>query len=454
MTAASRPTGGQPHGEPHGPSPAPARPNVPTPGGALARELCARIAERTADAPGVTRVAYGDGEQAAHDIVAAAASAYGAERLHDAAGNQFLVLPGVDRSRAILIGSHLDSVPHGGNHDGVAGVLMGVALQADLVAVDRTPPCDIVVACLRAEESCWFPYSYIGSKAALGWLPPEVLDSVKRSDDGSSLGAHMVRLGHDPEAVRRGSALYPPERILAFIEPHIEQGPALVEAGLPLGLVTGIRGSVRFRNIALTGAYAHSGATPRSLRRDAGLAGARLITAMHELWDVFQADCRDLTVTFGEIATDPATHGFSKVPGALHLCLDMRSAEPDTLRDAEAALRETARKIAAENGVEIDLGPGTDSSPAPLSPVLRDHLAEAARACGIKTLTLASGAGHDAATYAAAGVPTAMLFIRNRNGSHNPEEHMDFADFDVCLRLLARALSDPRLAARLQEAGA
>lgn len=437
-------------------APAPRSPatlaNAPGPGAALARDLCARIAERTADAPGVTRVAYGAGEQAAHDIVAEAAQAHGAERAHDAAGNQFLILPGTDRSRAILIGSHLDSVPHGGDHDGVAGVLMGVALQADLVAAGRVPPCDLVVACLRAEESCWFPYSYIGSKTALGRLPAEVLDAVKRSDDGESLGAHMARLGHDPAAVRRGAALYPPERVAAFIEPHIEQGPALVEAGVPLGLVTGIRGSVRFRTIALTGAYAHSGATPRALRRDAGLAGARLISAMHALWDVFEAEGRDLTVTFGEIGTDPATHGFSKVPGALHLCLDIRSAERDALEDAEAVLREAAREIATETGVEIDLGPRSDSAPAPLSDALRAHFAGAARAAGIETLALASGAGHDAATYAAAGVPTAMLFIRNRNGSHNPEEHMDFADFDAGLRLLDRALADPELPARLEGA--
>ena len=182
--------------------------------------------------------------------------------------------------------------------DGVAGVLMGLALQADFVASGRTPPCDIAAVCLRAEESCWFPHSYIGSRTALGLLDPRTLDEVARSDDGKCLAAHMKQLGFDPDSVRRGARMFEPHEIVAFIEPHIEQGPALVEAGTPVGLVTGIRGSVRFRKIAITGTYAHSGATPRSLRRDSGLAGARLVTAMHAIWDSFEDEGRDLTVTY------------------------------------------------------------------------------------------------------------------------------------------------------------
>ncbi len=419
-----------------------------SPGRALARRLFRALAEHTADPPGVTRVAYGLGEQVAHDLVAEAAQAFGAEKRIDAAGNQFLVLAGEDRSRVILVGSHLDSVLHGGDYDGVAGVLMGLALQADLAAQGRMPPCDLAVTCLRAEESCWFPDSYIGSKTALGLLDPDVLDGVRRSDDGTSLAQHMERLGFDPDGVRRGKRHYEPEEIVAFIEPHIEQAPALVEAGMPVGLVTGIRGSVRYRQIAVTGAYAHSGATPRALRHDAGLAGARLITEMHALWDALEAEGRDLTVTFGEIATDPAQHGFSKVPGHLHLCLDMRSAEADTLERAEQKLRSCAAGIAEATGVTIDLGPRTDSSPTPLSPELRACFAAAAEAQGIGTLTMPSGAGHDAATFAKAGVPTAMLFIRNRNGSHNPDEAMDDADFDAALAVLETALDDPSLTAR------
>jgi N-carbamoyl-L-amino-acid hydrolase len=173
---------------------------------------------------------------------------------------------------------------------------------------------------------------------------------------------------------------------------------------------------------------------------------------MHAVWDGFEAAGRDLTVTFGEIGTDPAQHGFSKVPGHLHLCLDMRSADTGALDDAEAALRDLAARVAAGTGTGIDLGPRTGSAPAPMCGALRACLADAADLAGVATMALPSGAGHDAATYAAAGVPSAMLFIRNRNGSHNPDEAMEHADFEAALAVLSGALDDPRLVARAGEA--
>ncbi len=415
-------------------------------GRALARRLFESLAEATATPPGVTRVAYGDGEAYAFDLMAQHAARHGVERRFDAAGNQYLVQPGGDRSRIVLIGSHLDSVPHGGNFDGAAGVIMGLALQASLHAAGRTPPFDLGVVCLRAEESCWFPYSYIGSRTALGRLDAAALDTVKRSDTGRSLAAHMADLGFDPDAVRTGARLYEPAEIVAYIEPHIEQAPTLVAQEVSVGLVTGIRGSFRFRAIKIDGAYAHSGAMPRALRQDAGLAAARFVVSLHDMWDCFEAAGEDLTVTFGEIATNPEAHGFSKVPGEMHLCLDVRSQSAETLRRAEAEVRRRSAAIAAETGCVFDLGQCTTSAPAPLSEPLHALMADAATLAGIRAMTLPSGAGHDAAVYAEAGIPAAMLFIRNRNGSHNPDEAMDMADFDAALAVLDAMLSDPRIA--------
>lgn len=414
-------------------------------GRALGRALFAELERLTATPPGVTRVGYGEGERIAFDLVAEAASRFDADRRFDAAGNQYLVMRGADRSRTVLIGSHLDSVPHGGNFDGAAGVLLGLALQASLAATGRTPPFDLAVVCLRAEESCWFPYSYLGSKTALGRLDPDVLDTVRRSDSGRTLAEHITEAGFDPAAVRTGARLYEPDEIAAYIEPHIEQAPTLVSAGVPVGLVTGIRGSFRFRTIKILGEYAHSGAMPRPLRRDAGLAAARFIVALHALWDTFEAAGEDLTVTFGEIATDAEAHGFSKVPGEMHLCLDVRSQSLETLERAAHEVHKIADEVAAATGCRIDLGPRTGSSPAPLSDPLRAVMERAATLAGVPTLTLPSGAGHDAATYAAAGIPAAMLFIRNENGSHNPDEAMDMDDFDAALAVLDAALADPQL---------
>ena len=407
---------------------------------ALAADLFAELAVQTADAPGVTRVAYGEGEAIAFSLVAEAAAAWSAERTFDAAGNLFITMPGENRERTIQIGSHLDSVPHGGNFDGAAGVLLGIALQAALAGAARLPPFDLTVACLRAEESCWFPHSYIGSKTALGRLDPAVLDNVRRSDTGRSLAEHMRDAGFQPERVRRGERLIEPSRIIAHIEPHIEQAPLLLSEGLPLGIVTGIRGSFRYRDARCFGEYAHSGAMPRALRRDAAVASARLIVAMQALWEALEQAGEDVTITFGEVATDPAQHSFSKVAGELHLCLDVRSQSAATLERVRARLGAIAAEIAAETGTRFEFGALSGSEPALLSEPLNAIIAEACRAAGVPARMMPSGAGHDAATYAQAGVPSTMLFIRNENGSHNPDERMDMADFDQALAVLAASM--------------
>ncbi|MFD2180987.1 hydantoinase/carbamoylase family amidase [Rhodoplanes azumiensis] len=413
-------------------------------GAALAARLFDALAEKTADPPGVTRIAYGEGECAAFAVMADAAADLGGEAAFDAAGNQFLTFPGVDRSRTIHVGSHLDSVPHGGNFDGAAGVILGLAAAAALARLGVVPAHDLCVLCLRAEESCWFPHSYIGSKTALGVLPPDVLDTVTRSDTGRSLADHMRDLGFDPEAVRRGATRIDRARAIAYLEPHIEQGPVLVAAARPVGLVTGIRGSFRFREAAFHGAYAHSGATPRTLRRDAVVAAAELVTAMQSLWERMERDGHDLAVTFGIIGTDPARHSFSAVAGEARLCIDVRSRSEATLEEVRRRLVEIGLDIATRRDVRLDLGPLSGSTPAVMAPALLGRLRAAAAAAGVDAIEMASGAGHDAATFAQAGIPSGMLFIRNRNGSHNPDERMDMADFDRALAVLVALLRQPK----------
>jgi Acetylornithine deacetylase/Succinyl-diaminopimelate desuccinylase and related deacylases len=171
-----------------------------------------------------------------------------------------------------LIASHLDSVPQGGNFDGAAGVIAGIAILTSWKRAGFEPPGDVAVMAIRAEESTWFPYSYIGSKAAFGILPKTALDIV-RADTGRTLAQHMAELGFDPNAVARGEAHCTRDRIRGYVELHIEQGPVLVGRDTPLALVTGIRGSFRYRDARILGEYGHSGAcraptgTTRSLRR-------------------------------------------------------------------------------------------------------------------------------------------------------------------------------------------
>ena len=164
---------------------------------------------------GVTRASYGDGEQMAHELMQAIGQTLGLEKRIDAAGNLYLTLPGRDRSLpAIMIGSHLDSVPEGGNYDGAAGVVAGMAMLARWRRAGRQPMHDITVMGVRAEELSWFPAPYIGSRAAFGLLEPEALDGCKRPDTGRTLAQHMAEAGlRSPSAsararsssIRRGS---------------------------------------------------------------------------------------------------------------------------------------------------------------------------------------------------------------------------------------------------------
>lgn len=412
-------------------------------GGGEARRLFSELSEKTGDPPGITRIAYGGGERIAFDLAAEAARGWGAGIDHDPAGNQFITLPGSDRQRSILIGSHMDTVAHGGNFDGAAGVALGLAVQAALVAEGRKPPFDLRVVCLRAEESCWFPHSYIGSKTALGRLDPAILDDVRRSDSGRSLAEHMREEGFDPDAVRKGRCLIDPARVVAYLEPHIEQGPVLVSEDIPVGLVSAIRGSFRYREARCLGQYAHSGATPSGLRRDAVVAAADLIVAVQALWTELESAGHDLAITFGQIATDTAQHSFSKVAGEVGFCLDVRSQGKDTLGLVAGHVDTLAAEIASRHGVSFDLGAISGSEPALMSKAMLDMMERVAGRIGLATRTMASGAGHDAATFASAGIPSGIIFIRNDNGSHNPQEHMDMADFDRALALVLGLMDEP-----------
>ncbi|WP_137388705.1 Zn-dependent hydrolase [Rhodoligotrophos defluvii] len=407
----------------------------------LARRLFETLAEKTQDPPGITRAAYGAGEEFAHGLVRQVGRDLGLVQAVDAAGNLYLTLPGRQPELPQwIIGSHLDSVPHGGNYDGAAGVIAGLCTIAALKHAGIDPHRSITVMVIRAEESTWFPISYLGSRAAFGLLPGELLDTP-RSDTGLSLYVHMAELGLRPDAVRQGEAHLNPEHIHGFIEVHIEQGPVLEMADKPLGLVTGIAGSFRYRTGRCIGSYGHSGAVPRPYRQDAVVALAELITGMDEIWAKQLAAGRHATVTFGEVGTDPEMHAFSKVPGEARFCLDVRSDRVETLNLLHAELMALGARIEQKRGVRFLWGERTGSTPAPLDPELRQGLAETATAEGIGFVEMASGAGHDTAVFANAGVKAALIFVRNQNGSHNPHEAMRLEDFEQACNLLTRFIA-------------
>lgn len=413
-----------------------------TAGGVLAGRLLETLPQATTDAPGITRVAYGPGERFAHALMREEAEKLGAVARVDAAGNLYLTLRGRDPNLpAIVTGSHLDSVPHGGNSDGAAGVVAGLAVMAELVGQGIQLPRDLIVLVTRAEEAVWFPLSYPGSRAALGLLDPAALDA-KRSDSGRSLADHMREEGFDPDAVRRGVPGIDASRIAAFVEVHIEQGPRLVAAGVPVGIVTGIAGGFRYVDAKCLGAYAHSGAEPRFARHDSVLGFADLVAGLEAEWDALESEGHEATITFGRVQSDPSQHGGSRVLGELGFTLDVRSAEAVVLERIEARLHALFAEVGTKRGVTFEAGSRFTWEPATMSQALIARLDRAAADLQMPAPHVPSGAGHDAVTFAGANIPTAMLFVRNENGSHNPHEAMEIADLDQAIRLLLRFVTD------------
>ena len=404
----------------------------------LARALFDALEHQTHDGIGITRASYGPGEQAARDIMAGAAVDLDMAVEDDAAGNVYMTLAGADRDAApVVIGSHLDSVAQGGNFDGAAGVVSGLVACAGLRAAGITPPRDIRVMGIRAEESAWFGVSYIGSRSALGTLPETALDIARRADTGRTLADHMAEAGCDPQALRDGAVFLPASAVHAYLEVHIEQGPVLEEAGLPVGVVTGIRGNRRLPNARCIGEYSHCGGVPRSHRRDAVIATAEFVGALDTIWSECEAAGRDFAFTIGKFFTDAEWHAMTKIAGAVEFSLDMRSLDGDFIESMTERVRDIAAGIAERRGVTFELGAFTRAAPGPMDSAIMAGMQEGALALAIPSMVIASGASHDAAAFAAAGVPTQMLFIRNANGSHNPDEAMAIDDFMAATRLLA-----------------
>ncbi len=406
----------------------------------LAADLFEKLKELSFDGIGITRDTFGPGEQRAHDLLAQTAESLGLQISRDAALNLYMTLPGRNVEAAqVITGSHLDSVPRGGNFDGAAGVLAGIAVLAGWVKAGYQPEISVTVMAVRAEESAWFPLSYLGSKAAFGLLNAESLE-VKRFDNQRTLEQHLAALGGDAQQLIAGPPRLSANNVNCFIELHIEQGPILEDAGQPLGIVSGICGSLRYRQASVSGQYAHSGATPRLHRQDAVLAAAELVTGLYQDWITLEAQGHQLTVTSGQFSTDPLQADFSKVSGEVKFCVDFRSRSVETLALIDQHLQQRILTISACHGVKFDLGEQTRSAPGVMDEALLALLQNAADRQQIPAISLQSGAGHDAALFAAQGVPSAMLFVRNANGSHNPDESMDLADFAVATRVLGEAL--------------
>ncbi len=397
------------------------------------RRLTASPAPRT----GVTRLGYSDEEEATVQHLEAQGRKLGLEAERDAAGNLWLTLPGRDRSLpAIAAGSHADSVLDGGNYDGLAGIACALCVVLWLKSQRVTLARDYRVLVIRSEEQ-----GLIGTTAVLGNLQPEDLER-RFTADGPTLAQRLARRGLDAAPLVAGKPLIDLTRLAAFLEAHIEQTERLdASPNRRVGLVTGIRGVRMHRVIRCEGETGHAGAVEFPARHDAVAACARFVAEVYERWQHCLAMGKDLVVTTGMIRT-PDTAIFNKISGVCEMSLDMRSLDDATFADFSREIDDTMARIAAEMGVTFVCDPAVILPPNHSDEQLLKRLAHAAEQEGIGLQTMASGAGHDAANFGAAGVPFAMLFIANQNGSHNPREAMKTEDLFLAARVMTRAVLD------------
>ncbi|MBB2777283.1 UNVERIFIED_ORG: N-carbamoyl-L-amino-acid hydrolase [Comamonas terrigena] len=407
----------------------------------LAQQLFADIRALTFDGVGVTRASYGAGENACARHLEAFARAEGLEVTTDRAGNFVYSDPADTRQGPVIwTGSHLDSVPQGGNYDGLAGIVAGLLV---LIAAKRqgvTLPAPLQVIGFRGEESAWFGKAYMGSGALWGKLTAADL-ALQRREDGVTLGDALAACGADLAAIARQDKLFHPADIRAYVELHIEQGPVMVAREIPVGVVSGIRGNVRHNKIECFGEAQHSGVVPRWLRKDAVFAVSDLIVRLDTHWRALLERGTDLVVTCGVVQTNPAEHSISRVPGYAHFSFEARSKSSDTLEAFYQLVQAEMASIERERGVKFQLDRRLLSEPAVTDPQLCDLMAKACRERGIAHERIPSGAGHDAALFANGGVPSAMVFVRNQHGSHNPHEAMELSDFMLGTQVMADTIA-------------
>ncbi len=335
---------------------------------------------------------------------------------------------------ALLIGSHIDSVQNGGRYDGALGVMLGVETVDAFARAGRRLPFAIEVIAFGDEEGSRFPASMLCSGALAAGADPAALEA--RDENGVTIAQALTAFGLDP--AKAGEARRAPGEILAYVEPHIEQGPVLEAEDLPVGVVTGIAAQLRIK-ARFTGQAGHAGTSPMGLRRDAVAAAAAAILAVET---VATEGGPHLVGTVGRIIA--STSAFNVIAGSCEIGIDLRAASRDVRNAAAARIRERIEAIAAERNVGLEFTVVQDLPGSPSNETLTELMAEAVGDVGVRPYRLMSGAGHDAMMLSSL-CPTTMLFIRCERGiSHNPAETV--RDDDVGVAALTMVAFVERLA--------
>jgi len=380
---------------------------------------------------GVTRLGFSDADLSAREYVTGLMRDAGLEVRVDPAGNIFGRREGADPSLPVLLfGSHIDSVPGGGNFDGDVGTLGAIEVVRALNdhGVRTRHPLEVVI--WTHEEGSTFGHGLFGSSAASGQVKAEVL--ARRDAQGTTLADWLRRYGQDP--ARLAEARIPRGRVAAYLELHIEQGPVLDESRAQIGVVQGIVGINDWLCTA-TGFANHAGTTPMDRRQDALAAASRAVLAVRE--EVRRETGRAVG-TVGNMKVSPG--GTNVVPGSAEFPVELRDLNVEIIESMWRRIEQRFAAIGREENAAFDCQLIFSARPALTDTALRDVIRDAARTAGFSTMDLPSGAGHDAqqVSYFA---PVGMIFVPSRDGiSHSPREYSSPAAVASGAEVLYRAL--------------
>jgi len=377
---------------------------------------------------GCARLALSDADKAGRDLFARWCEAAGCEVTVDDLGNMFARRPGRNPDLApVATGSHLDTQPHGGKFDGVYGVLAGLEVIRTLNDSGVQTEASLEVINWTNEEGSRFAPAMVASGVFAGQFEKDFALEL-RDNKGKRFADELARIGY------RGDQPCGEHAFSALYEAHIEQGPILEEAGLPIGVVTGAQGQ-RWYDVCVRGRDSHAGSTPMPGRKDALVASSQMVILVQSL---AAANAPHAVGTVGELFVSPNSR--NTIPGEVRFSVDLRHPKAQTLSALHTALSEDFNRIAAEAGVEVDLYQIWEKPPVEFNEDCVVAVKKAADALGYGNMDIVSGAGHDACQVCAVA-PTGMIFVPCEEGiSHNESESATPEDLEKGCNVLLHAM--------------
>jgi allantoate deiminase len=369
---------------------------------------------------GAYRPLYGTAWAAAVERVERWMKDAGLKTRRDGVGNVWGRSAASEKNKAIVTGSHIDTVRHGGRLDGALGIVAGLTAVEALLVEKGKPQRPLEVVAICEEEGSRFSTNFWGSRAITG--------AIDRVDP--EIATAMRERGLDPAKVPAAAR----DDIDTFVELHIEQGSILEGSGKPLAIVSAIVGTAHLE-VTVTGRADHAGTTPMDLRHDALAGAAAMIQAVES---IARSLGTPAVATVGKIHVQPDQ--INVVPGRAYFTLDLRHSDLSARRALEGRARSLCATIASERGLRVDIRPLQEHPPVPMDAAVRALLSRAAQDCGVQATELVSGAGHDAQILAVR-CRVGMLFVPSIGGrSHCPEENTSPEHLELGTLVLTRAL--------------